>query len=65
MATEVRNIDNYTCVDTEVFKKLLKQTKQQGEYLLELAKRMRIVYGECSPSRLDVPIEELHPSLII
>ncbi|WP_370387396.1 BRO family protein [Snodgrassella alvi] len=61
----VKNIDGYNCVDTDVFRKLLRQTKQQAEYLIELAKRIRVIHGECSLSRLDVPIEELHPKVII
>ncbi len=61
----VRNIDGCNCVDADAFRKLLRQTKQQAEYLIELAKRMRVVHGECATSRLDVPIEELHPKVII
>ena len=61
----VKNIDGYNCVDADVFRKLLRQTKQQAEYLIELAKRIRVIHGECSLSRLDVPIEELHPKVII
>jgi len=26
---------------------------------------MRVIYGECDSSRLDRPIEELHPKFII
>jgi phage anti-repressor protein len=65
IATHVRNISGYNCVNMEAFDKLMMQTKQQAEYLLELAKRMRVAEGECSLSRLDVPIEELHPKFII
>jgi Rha family phage regulatory protein len=65
VVTHVKNIDDYNCINADVFKKLLMQTKQQAEYLLELAKRMRVVQGECSHSRLDVPIEELHTKFII
>ncbi len=63
--TYVENINNRSCVDTRAFKKLRMQTKQQAEYLVELARRMRVVDGECCNSRLDVPIEELHPKFII
>ncbi|PIT49150.1 hypothetical protein BHC46_02615 [Snodgrassella alvi] len=65
IATHVENINGYNCINVDVFKKLRMQTKQQAEYLLELAKRMRAIDGECSNSRLDVPIEELHPNFII
>jgi hypothetical protein len=41
------------------------QTKQQAEYLLELARRMRVAEGMCDHSRLDVPIEELRTQFII
>ena len=63
--TYAENINGYNCIKTDVFKKLLIQTKQQAEYLVELAKRMRVIYGECDSSRLDRPIEELHPKFII
>ena len=63
--TYAENINGYNCIKTDVFKKLLIQTKQQAEYLVELAKRMRVIYGECDSSRLDRPIEELHPKIII
>ena len=63
--TYAENINSYNCIKTDVFKKLLIQTKQQAEYLMELAKRMRVIYGECDSSRLDRPIEELHPKFII
>ena len=63
--TYAENINGYNCIKTDVFKKLLIQTKQQAEYLIELAKRMRVIYGECDSSRLDRPIEELHPKFII
>ena len=63
--TYAENINGYNCIKTDVFKKLLIQTKQQAEYLMELAKRMRVIYGECDSSRLDRPIEELHPKFII
>ena len=63
--TYAENINGYNCIKTDVFKKLLIQTKQQAEYLMELAKRMRVIYGECDSSRLDRPIEELHPKIII
>jgi phage anti-repressor protein len=65
IATHVRNISGYNCVNMEAFDKLMMQTKQQAEYLLELATRMRIAEGMCDHSRLDVPIEELHPNFII
>ncbi len=63
--TYAENINGYNCIKTDVFKKLLIQTKQQAEYLMELAKRMRVIYGECDSSRLDRTIEELHPKFII
>ena len=63
--TYAENINGYSCIKADVFKKLLIQTKQQAEYLVELAKRMRVIYGECDSSRLDRPIEELHPKIII
>ena len=63
--TYAENINGYSCIKADVFKKLLIQTKQQAEYLVELAKRMRVIYGECDSSRLDRPIEELHPKFII
>lgn len=63
--TYAKNINGYSCIKADVFKKLLIQTKQQAEYLVELAKRMRVIYGECDSSRLDRPIEELHPKIII
>ncbi|AHN29234.1 hypothetical protein SALWKB2_1852 [Snodgrassella alvi wkB2] len=63
--TYAENINGYNCIKTDVFKKLLIQTKQQAEYLMELAKRMRVIYGECDSSRLDRPIEELHSKFII
>ena len=63
--TYAENINGYSCIKADVFKKLLIQTKQQAEYLVELAKRMRVIYGECDNSRLDRPIEELHPKIII
>jgi hypothetical protein len=65
IVTHVRNINDYNCINADVFKKLRMQTKQQAEYLLELATRMRVIDGECSNSRLDVPIEESHPKFII
>lgn len=63
--THTRNIDGYNCIKTDVYKKLLTQTKQQAEYLIELAKRMRVIDGNCDSLRLDRPIEELHPKIII
>lgn len=63
--TYAENINGYNCIKADVFKKLLIQTKQQAEYLMELAKRMRVIYGECDSSRLYRPIEELHPKFII
>lgn len=63
--TYAENINGYSCIKADVFKKLLIQTKQQAEYLVELAKRMRVIHGECDSSRLDRPIEELHPKIII
>ena len=63
--TYAENINGYSCIKADVFKKLLIQTKQQAEYLVELAKRIRVIYGECDSSRLDRPIEELHPKIII
>ncbi|KDN13831.1 hypothetical protein BGI40_01785 [Snodgrassella communis] len=65
IVTHIENINGYNCINADVFKKLRMQTKQQAEYLLELAIRMRVIDGECSNSRLDVPIEELHTKLII
>ncbi|WP_100137162.1 KilA-N domain-containing protein [Snodgrassella alvi] len=65
IVTHVKNISGYNCVNMEAFDKLMMQTKQQAEYLLELAKRMRVAEGMCDHSRLDVPIEELHPKFII
>jgi Rha family phage regulatory protein len=65
ITTHVRNISGYNCVNMEVFDKLMMQTKQQAEYLLELAKRMRVTEGMCDHSRLDVPIEELHTKFTI
>lgn len=64
IVTHVENINGYNCINADVFKKLRMQTKQQAEYLLELATRMRVIDGECSNSRLDTPIEELHPKFI-
>ena len=63
--TYTRNIDGYNCIKTDVYKKLLTQTKQQAEYLIELAKRLRVIDGNCDSLRLDRPIEELHPKIII
>ena len=63
--TYAENINGYSCIKADVFKKLLIQTKQQAEYLVELAKRMRVIYGECDSSRLDRLIEELLPKIII
>ena len=63
--THTRNIDGYNCIKTDVYKKLLTQTKQQAEYLIELAKRLRVIDGNCDSLRLDRPIEELHPKIII
>ena len=63
--THTRNIDGYNCIKTDVYKKLLAQTKQQAEYLIELAKRLRVIDGNCDSLRLDRPIEELHPKIII
>jgi phosphoribosylformylglycinamidine (FGAM) synthase-like enzyme len=65
IATHVRNISGYNCVNMEAFDKLMMQTKQQAEYLLELASRMRVLEGMCDNSRLDIPIEELHTKFII
>ncbi|PIT54729.1 BRO-N domain-containing protein [Snodgrassella alvi] len=65
IVTHIENINDYNCINADVFKKLRMQTKQQAEYLLELAKRMRVIDGECSNSRLDAPIEELHSKFII
>ncbi|KES11918.1 Phage regulatory protein Rha, partial [Snodgrassella alvi SCGC AB-598-O02] len=45
--THTRNIDGYNCIKTDVYKKLLTQTKQQAEYLIELAKRLRGIDGNC------------------
>ena len=61
----VRNISGYNCVNMDVVYKLIKQTKQQAEYLIELATRMRVLDGMCDNARLDIPIEELHPDFII
>jgi hypothetical protein len=61
----VENINGFNCVNADVFKKLMMQTKQQAEYLLELATRLRMIDGGCINSRVDVPIEELHPNFII
>ena len=63
--TYAENINGYSCIKADVFKKLLIQTKQQAEYLVELAKRMRVIHGECDSSRLDHPIEELCPKIVI
>ena len=65
IVTHVRNISGYNCVNMDVFDKLIMQTKQQAEYLIELATRMRVLEGMCDNSRLDIPIEELHPKFII
>lgn len=65
LVSHVQNIDGCNCVNAAAFRKLRMQTKQQSEYLLELAKRMRVVDGDCDFARLDVPIEELHPKFII
>ena len=65
VTTHVRNISGYNCVNMDVFDKLIMQTKQQAEYLIELATRMRVLEGMCDNSRLDIPIEELHPKFII
>lgn len=65
LVSHVQNIDGCNCVNAAAFRKLRMQTKQQAEYLLELAKRMRVVDGDCDFARLDVPIEELHPKFII
>ena len=65
IVTHVRNISGYNCVNMDVFDKLIIQTKQQAEYLIELATRMRVLEGMCDNSRLDIPIEELHPKFII
>ncbi len=63
--THTRNIDGYNCIKTDVYKKLLIQTKQQAEYLIELAKRLRVIDGNCDSLRLNRPIKELHPKIII
>ena len=65
IVSHIQNIDGCNCVNADAFRKLRMQTKQQAEYLLELAKRMRVVDGDCDFARLDVPIEELHPKFII
>lgn len=65
LVSHVQNIDGCNCVNAAAFRKLRMQTKQQAEYLLELAKRMRVIDGDCDFARLDVPIEELHPKFII
>ena len=65
IVSHIQNIDGCNCVNAAAFRKLRMQTKQQAEYLLELAKRMRVVDGDCDFARLDVPIEELHPKVII
>lgn len=65
IVNHVRNISGYNCVNMDVFDKLIMQTKQQAEYLIELATRMRVLEGMCDNSRLDIPIEELHPKFII
>jgi len=63
--TYAENINGYNCIKADVFRKLRKQTKQQAEYLAELASRMKVISGDCNSSRLDYPIEELHPKIII
>ncbi|MBI0098346.1 MULTISPECIES: ORF6C domain-containing protein [Snodgrassella] len=63
--TYAENINGYNRIKADVFRKLLKQTKQQAEYLAELASRMKVISGDCNSSRLDYPIEELHPKIII
>lgn len=65
IVSHIQNIDGCNCVNADAFRKLRMQTKQQSEYLLELAKRMRVIDGDCDFARLDVPIEELHPKFII
>lgn len=65
IVSHIQNIDGCNCVNADAFRKLRMQTKQQAEYLLELAKRMRVIDGDCDFARLDVPIEELHPKFII
>ena len=65
IVSHIQNIDGCNCVNAAAFRKLRMQTKQQAEYLLELAKRMRVIDGDCDFARLDVPIEELHPKFII
>ena len=65
IVNHVRNISGYNCVNMDVVYKLIKQTKQQAEYLIELATRMRVLDGMCDNARLDIPIEELHPDFII
>ena len=63
--TYANNINGYNCIKADVYKKLRIQTRQQAEYMAELASRMMVISGDCSSSRLDHPIEELCPKIVI
>lgn len=63
--SKVKNLKDYICVNIDGFNKLLIQTKQQAEYLIELTKRLKVIDGNCDSSMLNRSTQELHPKFII
>lgn len=63
--TVVKNIDGKSCVDARLNRKLISETHLMADMLLELAHRMRIVDGECSPNIFDTPILQSKRKTII
>lgn len=54
----VKNIDGNNCVEAKIHRKIISETHLMADLLMELAKRMRVLDGEASPSRLETPILE-------
>lgn len=61
----IKNIDGHNCINANIHRKLIRETHLMADLLLELAHRMRIVEGECSPTRFDTPILQIKRNTII
>ncbi|MDP8051022.1 KilA-N domain-containing protein [Pasteurella atlantica] len=54
--TTLKNLDGQSIVEAELYDQLKGETRMMAKLMQELAERMKIASGECSPSRFDIPL---------
>ncbi|MBR0574172.1 MULTISPECIES: BRO-N domain-containing protein [Pasteurellaceae] len=54
--TTLMNLEGKSIVEAELYDQLKGETRMMAKLMQELAERMKIASGECSPSRFDIPL---------